>query len=111
MRSVVVVLPASIWAIMPILRYRSRGYWRGIQNTYYHSVKSHNRKFVLTYALKWEKARFASAILWVSSRLRMAAPVLLDASINSPANFSENDFPDRAIAPCKIQRDAKAKRR
>src|SRR5690606_28340792 len=28
MRSVVVVLPASIWAAMPILRVRSMAYWR-----------------------------------------------------------------------------------
>ena len=27
-RSVVVVLPASIWAMMPILRWRSMGSWR-----------------------------------------------------------------------------------
>src|SRR5579862_948156 len=30
MRSVVVVLPASMWAIMPILRVRSNGYALGI---------------------------------------------------------------------------------
>src|SRR5688572_1374643 len=30
MRSVVVVFPASMWAMMPMLRYRSSGVWRGI---------------------------------------------------------------------------------
>src|SRR5579864_5495428 len=30
MRSVVVVLPASMWAMMPMLRYRSRGVVRGM---------------------------------------------------------------------------------
>src|SRR5215469_3075212 len=33
MRSVVVVLPASIWAMMPIFRYRSRGVVRAIKAT------------------------------------------------------------------------------
>src|ERR1700739_1790898 len=30
MRSVVVVLPASMWAMMPMLRTLSRGYWRAV---------------------------------------------------------------------------------
>src|SRR5437763_12876491 len=34
MRSVVVVLPASIWAMMPILRQRSNGTVRGILSLY-----------------------------------------------------------------------------
>src|SRR5436190_23274246 len=32
MRSVVVVFPASMWAMMPMLRVRLSGVWRGIAN-------------------------------------------------------------------------------
>src|SRR3990172_3613382 len=36
MRSVVVVLPASMWAVMPMLRYRSMGVLRGTVKTFFH---------------------------------------------------------------------------
>src|SRR5438093_13599061 len=41
MRSVVVVLPASMWALMPMLRYLSMGVVRGIS---YHVLKPKMRK-------------------------------------------------------------------
>ena len=54
-RSVVVVLPASMCAMMPKFLVFSREYCLGIG-------------FLLYYQRKWAKALLASAILWTSSR-------------------------------------------
>src|SRR5438034_382305 len=75
MRSVVVVLPASIWAMIPMLRVLSKGTNLGTILT-------------LLYHRKWAKALLASAILCTSSRFFTADPRLLEASRNSPASRS-----------------------
>ena len=56
------------------------------------------------YHLKWLKARFASAILWVSSRRFTAAPRPFMASTNSAASFSLMLLPLRLRADWTSQR-------
>src|SRR5439155_23419967 len=63
------------------------------------------------YHLKWLKARFASAILWVSSRRLTAAPRPFIASTNSAASFSLMLLPLRLRAAWTSQRTPSERRR
>src|SRR5688572_5336769 len=63
------------------------------------------------YHLKWLKARFASAILWVSSRRLTAAPRPFMASTSSVASFSDMLLPERLRAAWTIQRTPRLMRR
>ena len=61
---------------------------------------------LLSYLLA--KTLFASAILCVSSLLRTAFPMFLEASVSSLVNFETVSRPDRLRQAARIQRIARA---
>ena len=108
-------VPLKRWAI-PSARFTSvggRGYIGTIKDASeadhderYERWDCESSEFAFFYLLA--KTLFASAILCVSSLLRTAFPMFLEASVSSLVNFETVSRPDRFRQAARIQRIARA---